>query len=88
MEIEFEKIFLKDLRDLTDNSFLIYIESLVKALKSSDSLRSFKECKKLKGSDIHYRFKFRNLRIGVSFKEGKIKFIRAFHGKEIYRFFP
>ena len=88
MEIEFEKKFLKDLRNLTDNSFLIYIESLVKALKSSDSLRSFKECKKLKGSDIHYRFKFRNLRIGVSFKEGKIKFIRALHRKEIYRFFP
>lgn len=88
MKVEFEKKFLKDLGRISDNKLFIYVETLVNVLKVSDSLRDFKECKKLKGSDIHYRFKFKDFRIGVSSKEGKVKFIRALHRKEIYRFFP
>lgn len=88
MNVEFEKRFLKDLEIINENKFFIYFENLIKILKNSNGLRNFTECKKLKDSKIYYRFKFKDFRIGISYENGKVKFIRALHRKEIYRFFP
>lgn len=87
MKVEFEKKFFKDLQKVKEENVFLYVERLINKLKNSNSLRDFEECKKLKRFQ-YYSFKFREFRVGVSYKEGRIKFIRLLHRKEIYRFFP
>jgi len=89
LKVEYLPIFLKDLKALKSAPVYQSIRSLVfEEIPSYTCLQEIKNLKKLKDFDSAYRVRVGNYRVGFTFSEGTVTFVRVLHRKEIYRFFP
>ena len=88
MKLDFTKSFYKDLDNLLLAKVKEDIEEAIINVENSKKLSDIKSCKKLKGHKIYYRIKIGDFRIGFSFEDQTVIFLRVLPRKEIYRSFP
>ena len=88
MKLEFTEKFKQDVKKINDLKTKEKIIKIIDECASSNTLTKISNIKKLKGYDKHYRIKFGNYRIGLSYNHGVIIFSRCMHRKDIYRYFP
>ncbi len=88
MNIKIDETFEKDLRKLRSKPLETKTALLIREIIDAESLSEIKNIKQLKGSNIHYRVRIGDYRVGLIFQKNIIFLIRILHRKEIYRFFP
>ena len=88
MIVEFRKRFLKDIRQIKDDSIKARIRDTIQAIESADDLTGFPNLKKLKGYSDYYRLRLGDFRMGIKAQGDTVVFLRFLHRKDIYRFFP
>jgi len=88
MQVNYEKSFLKDIKNLNDKKTAQRLKKILQELEESNSLEKLQNVKKLKGFKSYYRIKISNYRLGFSYEDGKIDIIRFLHRKDIYKLFP
>jgi mRNA-degrading endonuclease RelE of RelBE toxin-antitoxin system len=89
MNTEYKPNFIKDLKALKSTPVYDSIKSLVfEEIPSYSSLDEISNVKKLKDADNAYRVRVGDYRIGFTFEEETITFVRVLHRKDIYRYFP
>lgn len=82
-----EKSFLKDLKPLSKD--LKYsVEGFFKIVENANGFNQVPNLEKLTGFKIYYRYRIGDYRIGISYKDAQITFLRIMHRREIYRNFP
>jgi len=88
MKLDFTKSFYKDLDNILLTKVKGDIEEAIIDVEKSEKLSEIKSCKKLKGHKLYYRIKIGDFRIGFSFENQIVMFLRVLPRKEIYRLFP
>ena len=88
MIVRIEKSFEKDLKKIRDKSLERKVALCIEDIADAINISAIKNIKDLKGSDIHFRIRIGDYRIGVIADKKEVHFIRILHRKEIYRFFP
>ncbi|MCP6759653.1 MAG: type II toxin-antitoxin system RelE/ParE family toxin [Fischerella sp. CENA71] len=88
MNTEYKPSFIKDLKALKSTPVYDSIKSLVfEEIPSYSNLDEISNLKKLKDADNTYRVRVGDYRIGFTFEEETITFVRVLHRKDIYRYF-
>ncbi len=89
IEIEYSKLFLKDLKKLIGAVNLQKIKKFCfEEIESYNSVLDIPDLKKIEGYQYYFRKRMGNYRIGIKYKNGKLIFMRVLNRKEIYRKFP
>ena len=88
MKTEFRKSFAKDLRKLGNISLLPKIRQIIEDVENTDRLELLTNIKKLKHKGNYYRIRVEDYRIGISFQDNTVTFVRVLHRREMYRHFP
>jgi len=88
MKLEFRKSFIRDLKNVSDESLLKRVKETVETIEKSKTLEDAPNRKKLKGKENYFRVKFGNYRLGFALEGETIIFVRFLHRKDIYKFFP
>ena len=88
MKVEFKDSFAKDLKRVKDNAFLKYVKDVIESVEKAHSLSEIQNLKKLKGGGNFYRLRAGDFRIGISFKNDAVIFVRILDRKDIYKHFP
>ena len=88
MLIKFEKSFYKDINKLNNPSIAKKLKQTLILFENSKSLNEIQNIKKLKTYKIYYRLRIGNYRLGFSFENETITFIRFLPRKDIYKLFP
>ncbi len=88
MEINYNKIFLKDLQHQHDKALAKKLERVFQQIKDADNISQIAGLKKLKGIENYYRLRTGDYRIGLYIKEDYIELQRFLHRKKIYNYYP
>lgn len=88
MNVEFTRLFEKQLDRIKDVKLRNEIAEVVREVTSAKSITTISNIKKLKGHKSAFRIRTGNYRIGVIFHQQTIYFAAVAHRKEIYRIFP
>lgn len=88
MNVEFTRLFLKDLDKINQPSVKKQISALIEEVERSAALSEITNLKKLKGHHTAYRIRIGYYRIGVFINNHDILFTRVAHRKDIYKVFP
>lgn len=83
-----ERSFEKDLKKIRDKSLEKKVAACIENILGSKNISDIKNIKDLKGSDIHFRIRIGDYRIGLVIEKKGVHLVRILHRKEIYRFFP
>jgi len=87
MDVVFRRSFLKDIRGV-DSVLARRIERVIMELEQATSLYEIRHLKRLAGSNVYYRIRVGNYRIGLRLDEDRVTLVRFLHRKDIYRYFP
>jgi mRNA interferase RelE/StbE len=88
MNIRIDITFEKDLRKIKNKPLDQKVALLIREIITAESLTEIRNLKQLKGSDIHYRIRLGDYRVGLIVSGKTLILVRILHRKEIYRFFP
>ena len=88
MNIRIDGTFEKDLRKIKSKPLDKKVALLIRELLAAESLTEIRNLKLLKGSDVHYRIRLGDYRVGLVLSGKTFVLVRILHRKEIYRFFP
>ncbi len=88
MKVEFKSSFVKDLKKIKEKQLQGQIRELIEKVESSANITELDNTKKLSGSDVYYRIRLGDYRIGLKIENNTVYFIRFLHRKDIYRYFP
>ena len=88
MLIKFEKSFYKDIKRLNNPDVAKKLKETLILFENAKSLNEIQNIKKLKTYKIYYRLRIGNYRLGFSFENETITFIRFLPRKDIYKLFP
>lgn len=88
MNIQVNRVFLKELAKLPLRERLKVEKLLFKEVESYKSLAQIPNLKKLKGYRNFYKIRFGDYRAGLKFENNTLYFERILHRKEIYKFYP
>jgi mRNA interferase RelE/StbE len=88
MNIRIDGTFEKDLRKIKSKPLDKKVALLIHEIIAANALTDLRSIKLLKGSDIHYRIRLGDYRIGLILSGTTVILVRILHRKEIYRFFP
>ncbi len=88
MKVEFKSSFVKDLKKIKEKQLQNQIQELIEKVESSANITELEHTKKLSGSDVYYRIRLGDYRIGIKIENNTVYFIRFLHRKDIYRYFP
>ena len=88
MNVEFKDSFAKDLKSVKDKGLLQCVKGVIESVDKANSLSEIQNLKKLKGSGNFYRLRVGDFRIGISFKNDIVIFVRFLYRKDIYKRFP
>ncbi len=88
MIVRIEKTFEKDLKKMRDKHLEKKVAACIENIIDSKNILEIKNIKDLKGSDVHFRIRIGDYRIGLVIEKKEVHLIRILHRKEIYRFFP
>lgn len=91
MKIEYLNSFLKDLKKLKKSDRKAFDEVKRFAFEEIEQIESFPHIPqliKLTGYSNYYRIKIKDYRIGITYSENTLVFVRILPRKEIYKYFP
>lgn len=88
MNIQVNRVFLKELAKLPLRERLKVEKLLFEEVESYKSLAQIPNFKKLKGYRNFYKIRFGDYRAGLKFENNTLYFERILHRKEIYKFYP
>ncbi len=88
MKVEFKSSFVKDLKKIKEKHLQNQIRELIEKVESTANITELENMKKISGSDVYYRIRLGNYRIGIKIENNTVYFIRFLHRKDIYRYFP
>jgi len=88
MNIQVNRVFLKELAKLPVKERLKVEKLLFEEVESYKSLAQIPNFKKLKGYRNFYKIRFGDYRAGLRFENNTLYFERILHRKEIYKFYP
>lgn len=88
MKVEFKSSFVKDLKKIKEKQLQSQMRELIEKVESSVNITELDNMKKLSGSDVYYRIRLADYRIGLKIENNTVYFIRFLHRKDIYRYFP
>jgi len=88
MNIQVNRVFLKELAKLPARERLKVEKLLFEEVESYKSLAQIPNFKKLKGYRNFYKIRFGDYRAGLKFENNTLYFERILHRKEIYKFYP
>lgn len=88
MNIRIDITFEKDLRKIKSKPLDQKVALLIREIITAEALTEIRNLKQLKGSDIHYRIRLGDYRVGLIVSGKTLILVRILHRKEIYRFFP
>lgn len=80
--------FQKDAAKIDQKALFNLIADSIINVRDASRINEIKNLKKLKGTANHYRIKIGDYRLGIIISKGSVKFIRCFHRKDIYKYFP
>ncbi len=88
MNVEFKNSFVKDLKRTKEKQLQNQIQELIEKVESSANITELDHTKKLSGSDVYYRIRLGDYRVGLKIENQTVYFVRFLHRKDIYRYFP
>ncbi len=88
MNVEFKGSFLKDLKKIKEKQLQSQIRELIDKVETAGNLTELENMKKLSGSDIYYRIRLGDYRVGLKIENETVCFVRFLHRKDIYRYLP
>ncbi len=89
MNVEYRKLFLKDLRKLKNQAIYQQIYELVFiTLPEAKTLQDIPNVKALSGTINRYRIRVGDYRIGIELGDNTLEVMRLLHRREFYRYFP
>ena len=89
MQVQYRKLFLKDLKKLKKQPIYKQIFELVfTALPEAKTLRDVPGVQAMKGYSKRYRIRIGSYRIGVQVRGDTVQVMRVLHRREFYRYFP
>jgi mRNA interferase RelE/StbE len=88
MNVEFKSSFIKDLKKIKEKQLQSQIMELIEKVEASGNMIELENVKKLSGSDVYYRIRLGDYRVGLKIENDTVCFIRFLHRKDIYRYFP
>lgn len=88
MNIEFKSSFIKDLKKIKEKQLQSQIRGLIEKVEASGNMIELENVKKLSGSDVYYRIRLGDYRVGLKIENDTVCFVRFLHRKDIYRYFP
>ncbi len=88
MNVEFKSSFVKDLKKIKEKQLQGHIRELIEKVESSTNITELDNTKKLSGSDVYYRIRLGDYRVGLKIENNTVYFVRFLHRKDIYRYFP
>lgn len=88
MNVDFSKLFEKQIDLILDKKLKGEIASVVKSVIDADSLQQIHNLKKLKGYKTAYRIRKGNYRIGFVYQNNTVYFLAFAHRRDIYNIFP
>jgi len=89
MEIQYRKLFLKDLKRLKGQPVHRQAINLVfTTLPEAKKLKDIANVKAMKGYPHRYRIRIGNYRVGVEVHGDAVEVMRVLHRREFYRYFP
>jgi mRNA interferase RelE/StbE len=88
MNVEFKTSFVKDLKKIKEKHLQSQIRELIEKVESTENMTELENVKKLSGSDVYYRIRLGDYRVGLKIENETVCFVRFLHRKDIYRYFP
>ncbi len=88
MNLEFKGSFVKDLKKIKEKQLQGQIRELIEKVEASANITELENMKKLSGSDVYYRIRLGDYRVGLKIENNTVYFVRFLHRKDIYRYFP
>jgi mRNA interferase RelE/StbE len=88
MNVEFKSSFVKDLKKIKEKQLQSQIRDLIEKIETSGNRIELENVKKLSGSDVYYRIRLGDYRVGLKIENDTVCFVRFLHRKDIYRYFP
>lgn len=89
MEVNFRRIFLKQLANIPSTHRQNVEDFVFKELPQLNSISESGKIEKMRGYRGFYKVRFGQYRVGIEIKADKSILVRAvMHRREIYRFFP
>jgi mRNA interferase RelE/StbE len=88
MNIQVNRVFLKELAKLPEKERLKVEKLLFEEVGSYMSLAQIPNFKKLKGYRNYYKIRFGDYRAGLKFANNILVFERILYRKDIYKFYP
>ncbi|MCE5250098.1 type II toxin-antitoxin system RelE/ParE family toxin [bacterium] len=88
MKVEFRASFAKDLRSVKDKGMLKSVKDVIESVEKAPSLSAIQNLKKLESGGSFYRIRTGDFRVGISFMNDTVIFIRFLNRKDIYKYFP
>ncbi|MBJ7899606.1 MAG: type II toxin-antitoxin system RelE/ParE family toxin [Cyanobacteria bacterium RI_101] len=88
MQVEFRRLFLRDLHAVKDRKLRQRIEAIVMELEGASSFSELRNIKAIQGNPNFYRLKVGDYRLGIYVKDNVVALVQVLHRKEIYRYFP
>ena len=88
MQVEFRRLFLRDLHAIKDRKLRQRIEAVVVEVERATSLSELRNIQAIQGNPNFYRLKVGDYRLGIYARDNIVALVRVLHRKEIYRYFP
>lgn len=88
MKVEYSKVFLKDIRKITDENLKNDIMKVIVDFKSAQSLSEMSNIKKMRGHSEAYRMRIGKFRLGFYYNGETVELERFVKRETIYKLFP
>jgi len=89
VEVQYRKLFLKDLKKLKKQPIYEQIFELVfTVLPEAKTLRDVPGVQAMKGYPKRYRIRIGKYRVGIESHGDTVEVMRVLHRREFYRYFP
>lgn len=88
MNTAFRESFDADLSAIRDVSLLQRIKKVIEHVEAARTFQQIPNLKRLEASGKYYRLRVGDYRVGFTFEQGVVTFVRCLNRKEIYRYFP
>ncbi|MGB0564785.1 MAG: type II toxin-antitoxin system RelE family toxin [Spirulinaceae cyanobacterium] len=89
MNVEYRKLFLKDLKKLKKQPiYSVLYELVFTTLPQAKSIQALPNVKALVGAPNRYRIRVGNYRVGIEINGDNVEVMRVLHRREFYRYFP
>jgi mRNA interferase RelE/StbE len=88
LNVAFKRSFTRDLKQIRDKVLLKRVREIIEQVELAATLDEVSDVKKLKGSDLYYRIRVGDYRVGLLVEGDAVTFVRFLHRKDVYRYFP